>query len=502
MDAVNESELFGVIFDALPDSVALISADGTIHYVNKAWKDFAERNGGDLSAVGPSANYFDVCHKAIECGGSDARDAESILTKILSIFDGQMETFDYIYACPSNAVCLYFLFRAKAVVTYSSRYCLISHIDITKQRIVEEQFRAGMENMIAGCVLINTNGEMTMFNAAAEEMFGYTRNEVLGKNVRMLMPEPDRGQHDTYLKNYQTTGERKIIGIGREVTGVKKDGTEFPMHLGIGEIRMTNGIHYIGAITNLTEQKKAQQNLQNALDDAERANSAKSFFLASMSHEIRTPLNAIIGYAEALEMGIGTDDSAKLKGNLGIIAKAARQLNELLADVLDFSRIESERIDLTYTETRPSEVFKDVLIVVQQILDSHDVTLVEGSRTGKTLYIDKDRLGQILINFISNAAKYNQPGGKIEFGCVDVPENQLRIYVKDTGIGVRQEDYDKLFEPFTRIRGTRMDVAGAGIGLTICKKLTDIMGGSIGFDSVVGEGSTFWVQFPVYRNVQ
>ncbi len=216
-----------------------------------------------------------------------------------------------------------------------------------------------------------------------------------------------------------------------------------------------------------------------------------------MSHEIRTPLNAVIGFAEALEVGVNADEPDKRRETLQIISSAGRQLNNLIGDILDFAKIDAGKFEVRLEETLVSEVFLENLPIIQHMLDEKGVTLKRIKNADKRVLVDRYRLTQILLNFVSNAAKYNCKGGKVELGCFEVPKNEIRIYVKDTGIGIPELMKNRIFMPFERVRNYDRDIAGAGLGLSICKRLTEEMRGKIGFESNQDQGSTFWVQFPV-----
>lgn len=493
---------FRAMVDELPDSIAIIDQQGVILHVNQTWNDAAIGNGGDLERLGPTTNYLEACQRAIDGGGDGSRDAEIALHGIRSVFDDERRIFEFTYPCHSDNAKRWYKLRAKKIVVGGKPYCLTSHVDITDQKLAEERFRVGFQSLTAGSVVIDQTGTVLMFNAAAEEIFEYPRTEVLGQNVRMLMPASDRERHDSYLEKYAAGGGAKIIGVGREVVGRRKNGAEFPMHLGIGQIDMPDGVYFIGAITDLSKLKQAHEQVAAALEEANRANAAKTYFLASMSHEIRTPLNAIIGFAEALEMGIGIEDPVKRAESLGSISSAARQLNSLLVTILDSSKIESDQIVFKPVEVLPSDLLREYLPIVRQVLKEKIISIESITQSDKTIFVNKNRLGQILLNFITNAAKYNRDGGTVTFGCIDTDDGELRIFVKDTGIGIHPEKEAKLFAPFVRGYNTSKDTSGAGLGLAICKQLTESMGGKIGYETTLGEGSTFWVQFPRYVAVQ
>ncbi|MBO6562536.1 MAG: HAMP domain-containing histidine kinase [Nisaea sp.] len=236
--------------------------------------------------------------------------------------------------------------------------------------------------------------------------------------------------------------------------------------------------------------------LAGAVSEAQEANKAKSVFLASMSHEMRTPLNAVIGYAEALEMGIGVDNAERRNEYLKNIARAGRQLNRLLGDILDFSKIEAGSIDIELGDVSLAEVIRQDLPQFEEIVAGRHLNLSSEILTEAEVRGDRARIRQILLNFVTNAAKYNVDGGKVGIGCRNMPDGWVRLYVRDDGTGIPKSRTDSIFEPFVRGNNNMPDIPGAGLGLAICKMLAEGMHGRIGCDSAEGEGATFWIDLP------
>jgi signal transduction histidine kinase len=237
--------------------------------------------------------------------------------------------------------------------------------------------------------------------------------------------------------------------------------------------------------------------LTKTADEARKANDAKSVFLAGMSHEMRTPLNAIIGYAELLEYGIGISDEAKRAEYLRYIIHSGRQLNVLLGDILDFSKIEAGKIDLKFTAVSPADIVIDNLPVLKQIASEAGLALETRMPCNDKVMVDADRLRQVLFNFVSNAAKYNQTGSRIEITCVRKENGNLRFSVLDDGIGIMDDQIEEIFQHFLRGRHANPDIPGAGLGLAISRQLVEAMGGSIGCESSPGKGAMFWMDFPI-----
>lgn len=254
-------------------------------------------------------------------------------------------------------------------------------------------------------------------------------------------------------------------------------------------------IHLIGTIQDVSDLKQAELALIAARDEAERANRAKSEFLSIMSHELRTPMNAILGFAQLLEV----DDAlnADQEDSVQEILKGGRHLLELINEVLDLAKIEAGRIDLLIESVPCDSVVKEAINLVKPIADKQGLTLEWDTCAGIMLRADRMRFKQVLINLLSNAVKYNKPHGAIRLEAIALDSGRARLQVSDTGPGIPAAHLADLFQPFQRLGAEQNGVEGTGIGLVISKRLIEMMGGAIGVESQVGQGSTFWIELPL-----
>ncbi len=358
-----------------------------------------------------------------------------------------------------------------------------------------------VDTAVDGIISINDRGIIETYNRAAVELFGYSSEEVVGNNVNMLMPEPYAAEHDTYLGNYKRSGKAKIIGIGREVTGKRKDGSLFPMELSVAEVRLGDRRIFAGIVRDMTQRKLSEDELLKAKHEAEKANRAKSEFLSRMSHELRTPLNAILGFAQLLEL---EDLSPSERESTEHILKAGRHLTDLVNEVLDIARIESGRQDLSPELVKVREVLIDSWGLIRPIAVERGVHLKNdiGDDCDVHVIADLQKLKQVFLNLMSNAVKYNFNGGMVTIGCAEIRPGIIRISISDTGPGIEEESWDRIFEPFDRLGADVTGEEGSGVGLALSKALTGAMGGMLGFDSEPGKGSTFWLELPLIEHAE
>ena len=251
----------------------------------------------------------------------------------------------------------------------------------------------------------------------------------------------------------------------------------------------------IHCATDVTELVRRDKALLEAKEEAERANTAKSEYLSRMSHELRTPLNAILGFAQLLELEELTEEQRE---NLHFILNAARHLLALINEVLDIAAIEAGRLPLSLEPVAVADVVAETVSLIRPLADQHEVLLVSPPVSCQVHVLgDRQRLKQILLNLLSNAVKYNRQGGRVELECGPADGDRMRVAVQDTGPGIPPEAMGQLFVPFERLGSEQTGVEGAGLGLPLSKRLAEAMGGTLEVSTVLGEGSTFWVELPV-----
>jgi len=377
--------------------------------------------------------------------------------------------------------------------------------DITARKVIEQavmhseaRLRTILDTAVDSIIIIDSKGIIESANPAAEKLFGYTIGELIGRNVSMLMPEPDRSAHDGYLRKYQETGKAQIIGVGRETHALRKDGSIFPIELAVSETWFEDRRMFTGFVRDISYRKEAEEQLLLAKEQAEQASRAKSEFLSNMSHELRTPMNAILGFAQLLDAA-KPPLSSDQKQDVMEILHAGQHLLSLINELLDLARIEAGRMQISLEPVAIRAVVNECVLMIEPLLLKHNVSFegIHGAKTDKFVMADRNRLRQVLLNLLSNAVKYNRTGGEVSIACKDLHNGRVRIEVKDSGIGIAQDKHAELFESFSRLDADEGLTEGTGIGLAITRRLVELMNGEVGVESLEGQGSVFWVELPV-----
>ena len=367
------------------------------------------------------------------------------------------------------------------------------------QRLRDQQFytRSLIESNIDALMTTDPSGIISDVNKQMELLTGCTRDELIGAPFKNYFTDPARAEagirrvlSENKLTNYELTARARD---GRE-TVVSYNATTFH-----DRDRMPQGV--LATARDVTERQLLDRALQetnialeSAKSAAENANLAKSDFLSSMSHELRSPLNAILGFGQLMESGPPLPSPAQ-KENIDQILQAGWYLLELINEILDLSLIESGRLSLSPEAMSLDEVLVDCQAMIEPQAQSRGIQM-HFPATGQPLYVkaDRTRVKQLIVNLLSNAIKYNRIDGSVEVTCdASVPE-RVRVSFRDMGQGLSAEQLTRLFQPFNRLGQEAGAEEGTGIGLVVCKRLVELMGGSIGVDSTVGVGSVFWIE--------
>jgi PAS domain S-box-containing protein len=380
---------------------------------------------------------------------------------------------------------------------------VVSFTDVTKRRRAEQKlreteqfFRSVLESAPDGLMVVDHKGVIQLANAQTEKLFGYTRDELVGERVEMLVPADVRPGHAALRAGFHAAPAARAMGATQNLGGLRKDNSVFPVEIGLSPLpaRGHEPAQVAVSIRDVTERKNQEKQIVEARQRAEEATAAKSMFLANMSHEIRTPMNAIIGMTH---LALKTELTPKQRDYLVKVRGAAGALLGIINDILDFSKIEAGKLDIENAEFRFEDVLENLSTVVSQKAHEKNLEFLISAQRDlpANLVGDPLRLGQILINLVNNAIKFTERGEVVVSVGVqerDSDRVKLAFSVKDTGIGMTPEQAGRLFQAFSQAdTSTTRKFGGTGLGLSISKRLVEMMGGEIGVESEAGKGSAF-----------
>ncbi len=381
------------------------------------------------------------------------------------------------------------------------------------------RFRDLLEAAPDGIFEVEQDGTIILLNAAAEAMFGYSREELLGQLVEKLIPDAARSTHRQHRAHYSQHPTVRPMGAGLELLALRKDGAMFPVEISLSPIRSAEGNRVIAVVRNITDRKKAEaeihalqaqftatlteanKQLEIRNREVERANRLKSEFLASMSHELRTPLHTIIGFSDLLAEELKGPLNETQKRFVEHIRNDSRHLLALISDTLDFSKIEAGRLTVHPEEFDASEKMAGWIDRLRSLANAKKQTILEAYAPSVTVFADPVRLKEILYNLVSNAIKFTPDGGTITIEAQRA-ETYALFRVTDTGIGIPEAEHLAIFDTFYQLGPTTKGVReGTGLGLSITKSLVELHGGEIRVRSKQGEGSVFEFTLPVESGV-
>jgi len=355
----------------------------------------------------------------------------------------------------------------------------------------EQQQRAILESNIDGIISIDQQGIVQSYNSACEKLFAYPANEVIGQNIKMLMPPPFHQEHDGYLSAYKHTGEKKVIGIGRQVKGQRKDGSIFPMELGVSEFYASGQKFFTGVVRDITERVKHEEERESLINALTRSNEELDNFAYIASHDLKEPLRAIYNHSAFLL----EDYEAKLDEagvhKLNRLMYLTKRMQQLISDLFYFSRLGREQLAISNTDI--SLVLHDIQNTMEDMLLENKAHILLKAPL-PTQACDKVKVTELFRNLITNGIKYNDKEPKvIEVGVLATKQDEKPIfYVKDNGIGIDAKFHQDIFRIFKRLNSVKKYGEGTGAGLTFAKKIIQQHGGHIWLESELGVGSTFF----------
>lgn len=355
--------------------------------------------------------------------------------------------------------------------------------------------KAIVDTAIDGILVIDEAGTIQSINIAGEKIFGYSAEELINKNMNMLVPEAHRDRHNSYLQQFKNAENSSLSDNRIEVEGVRKDGSRLPLEIAIGKISGDDKSLYTSTIRDISSRYEYEHALVLAKSAAEEGNRIKSEFLANISHELRTPMNAVLGYLDLLAM----DELPQPQNKYVTTAtRSAEELLEIINNILEFTRMENHETELDTSRFSLREVTKSLISEFEDRYTSNDIELTSkiDHDLPDQLFGDPSRIRNIIHHFMVNAFKFTKQG-KIAVN-IDVLQQlqskvEISVEVRDTGIGIEPVNRNRIFDLFTQADGSSTRrYGGTGIGLALCKKMVLTMGGEIGVDSEPGVGSTFW----------
>jgi PAS domain S-box-containing protein len=359
--------------------------------------------------------------------------------------------------------------------------------------ILSEMLRLAFEASPAAMFMVDQVGRIELVNEQCEEIFGFERGEMIGMGVEQLIPSGLRPRHQNLRRDYFASPAKRRMGVGRDLRALRRDGSEFPVEIGLTPVSTPLGVRVVAFAIDITERLETEKSLRDSMADLERANASLSRFAYVASHDIQEPLRKIAAFADILQTAMERDDADEARYAADVMATSAQHARNMVADVLALARSMNsayalETISLTET--------------IRTVLDALSLSIEEKSAGIEVLgedfsvEADKSQAAQMTQNLISNALKYHKPGQtpRIRIGLT-TGETENALSIEDEGIGFSSAQAEDIFQPFRRLHD-RGEIPGTGIGLAICKAIAGRHGWRISARATPGSGATFRIAFP------
>ncbi|HLW85683.1 MAG TPA: ATP-binding protein [Candidatus Sulfotelmatobacter sp.] len=389
--------------------------------------------------------------------------------------------------CIKQGATDYVLKRALARLPVAIRRALREAESGEQRKLAEELFRRAVEAAPSGILMADESGKIVLANAQAAKLFGYQSEEMAGQSIEMLVPERFRGPHREHRAVYSQAPAERRLGHGRDLCGLRQDGTEFPAEIGLNPVQTARGTETLVSVMDITARKEAERAAAAYTRELQRSNAELEQFAYIAAHDLQEPLRMVASYCELL--GERYRDKLDEKGEkfIGYAIDGAKRMQLLLNDLLEYSRVGTRAKPLQPTDAEA--VLTVVLRGLQKAVEANQAVIVR--RHLPSIQADEVQLGQVFQNLIGNALKFHgERAPRIQVSA-EVVEKMVRFAVSDNGIGMEKESSGRIFQMFQRLH-SREEYEGSGIGLAIAKKIVERHGGTIWFESVPGEGTTFY----------
>ena len=488
--------LYFQIFDTAPDAMVVVSRDGNIVFANaQTEKVFGHARAGLLGTALEKLipERFHAGHR-LHFARDFADPGLRSMGSGVELFGRRADGSEFPIEVSLSPV------RTADTVLVSAAIR-----DVTGRRRIEdaaklsaERLASAVESMQDAFALFDADDRLSLCNSVYRSLIGGTvLGPVVGKSYEDLL---DAWIMDLDFPNSEDRRRFRAERVARrgDAAGSFDVRTRDGRSLRVIDRRTAEGV-IVKTVWDLTDDVRREQELGAARAAAEAASAAKSDFLASMSHELRTPMNAILGFAQLLQRDKKEPLSERHKDRLQQVLKGGEHLLRLIDDILDLARIEAGGVAISMEPVSVREIVEEVRktlgpMAAREAIEVGVATIPDGL---PRVAADRTRLVQILTNYGSNAIKYNRPNGKVTFGASAIEGERVRVTVTDTGVGIAAEQHGKLFQPFQRAGQEMGPIEGTGIGLVITKRLAALMHGTVGFHSVAGNGSQFWIELPI-----
>ncbi len=495
----DSEEKYRILYDSSQDAImTLAPPDWMFTSGNPATiKLFGAKNEAEFVSKGP----WEVSPEHQPDGTPSSAKAKEMIEKAMKVGFNFFEwTHKRLSGEDFSATVLLTRVRSKDKEFLQATVRDVSNLKRAEQEILEseERFKAITTSAGDAIIILDNNGKCAYWNNAAERIFGYSKEEILGWDLHMMLaPKELYPEYQKHFPSWQKSGEGSAVGKTIELPALRKDGARLDMELSLSSVKIRGKWNAIGIMRDITARKESERKLKKAYDDIVRISAVKSEFTSMVSHELRTPLTSIQEAISIVLEGIDGPTTEAQNETLGVAKKNIDRLANLINNVLDFSKLESGKIEMRFREANLADLLTEIHKMMKPSADKKKIGFALALPAEPIAAVcDPDRLKQVVINIVNNAIRFTGEGGRIEIGVARLNEDTV-IEVRDTGIGIKEEDMAKIFEPFGQVYHEGLwKTGGSGLGLAICRQIMEQHHGSISAESVYGKGSSFFVTIP------